>query len=129
MRKQDRSTIDTGVWRNGLRQFVAKRAGYRCQHCGVFTGMHGQADHVIPRADCAATGISPTDPANLQWLCAPCHSRKTNSERWRGHVKVDRSKPRRAKVRGRDAYFSAIHQLGANVCTAENPHSTTPERN
>jgi len=91
------------AWRQDTREAVAKRAGFRCQTCFRHVGMHGQADHIIPRAQCAEAGISEWDLSNLQWLCAPCHSAKTNAERWAGHQKRTGPKPmRRSKVPGRN---------------------------
>lgn len=96
-----------------VREFVAFRAGFRCQHCHAFVGMHGEADHVIPRRDCAAHGISPFDHRNVQWLCTSCHARKTareaaqtlNSLKRQGFAKPFRH--RRSKTPGRASYLRA----------------------
>jgi 5-methylcytosine-specific restriction protein A len=52
-----------------------------CGHCRDNTGQltpATQVDHIIPKAQ------GGTDhPENLQSLCAPCHSRKTQQERQR----------------------------------------------
>ncbi|ASP22058.1 HNH endonuclease [Antarctobacter heliothermus] len=112
-RKQDRSTIDTARWAR-VRHGVAERAAFRCETCGRFVGLHGQADHIVPRRRCEEQGIDPFDLANLQWLCAGCHSKKTNAERWEGRTRKDRTAVRRAKVTGRGAYLSALLNGGAS---------------
>ena len=111
MTKQDRSTIDTYLWKSRIRPKIAERADYRCENCEEFVGTHGDVDHIVPRAHCDAAMIDPRDPSNLQYLCKSCHSRKTNSERWAGHQRKDRTVPRRAKVTGRDSFLSALCEL------------------
>ena len=108
-RIQDRSTLDEADWKH-IRRAVADRARFKCECCGKYIGMKGHADHIVPRADCEAKGIHPKAMGNLQWLCPPCHNRKSSNERWAGHQKADRSRPRRARVKGRSAYHAAIHE-------------------
>lgn len=107
-RKQDRSTIDTNRWRNGTRFAVAERARFRCECCAKYLGLKGQADHITPRSQCDAVGLDPFDLKNLQWLCASCHSKKTNRERWAGHKPKARLRFNRVRVSGRDAFHAAI---------------------
>ncbi len=114
-RVQDRSTISDYDWRF-IRRAVADRARFKCECCKKYIGMRGHADHIVRRAESEAQGIHPKDLANLQWLCPPCHNRKSSNERWQGHQKADRSIPRRARVKGRNAYYAAI-QNRANDCT------------
>lgn len=111
MTKQDRSTIDTYLWKFRIRPAIGERAEFRCEDCGRFIGTHGDVDHIVPRAHCDAAMIDPCDPCNLQYLCKSCHSLKTNSERWAGHQRKDRAAPRRSKVTGRDRYLSALRNL------------------
>ena len=98
------------AWKCDCREFVAARAAYRCECCGKYCPLNrgGQADHVIPRRDLAEKGINPFDMSNLQWLCASCHSKKTNKEaRWAGHEKVVRLEfwKQRTKVPGRGRFL------------------------
>lgn len=58
-----------------IRQQVLMRDSYTCQTCGRVCGRKGEAhvDHI--------DGDSGNNQmANLQTLCAPCHSRKTAKE-------------------------------------------------
>ncbi len=90
-------------WRHTLRKHVAHRASFRCEHCHAFLGLHGDVDHIIARRDCDAHGVSPWDVTNLQYLCAPCHSVKTNRERWDWAGRRKGEKPwTRSKVPGRN---------------------------
>lgn len=115
-RKQDRSTIGDYDWRF-IRRAVAERARFRCETCSKFLGMRGHADHIVPRADCEAKGIHPKDMANLQWLCPPCHNRKSSKERWAGHTKKARKPPFRTRrdVEGRGAFLQAIQDLNTET--------------
>jgi 5-methylcytosine-specific restriction protein A len=63
------------AWRK-LRRLVAAERPAICVRCGradVSRRMH--LDHIRPLA---AGGSN--DPDNLQWLCQPCHNRKTKEE-------------------------------------------------
>lgn len=95
--------LGSANWMKGTRPSVAHRAKTRCEHCNLFLGMDGECDHIIPRRDCEAHGLSEWDTGNLQYLCHSCHSRKTNAERWAGHTKRDPKAKfkRRTKVPGR----------------------------
>lgn len=112
--RQDRSTIDTNRWRTRTRRAVAERAEFRCECCRRFLGMTGEADHIVPRSKCEAQGIDPFDLSNLQWLCRPCHSRKTNAEKTEGKPPKPKRRFHRVRVAGRDAYLAAIHNRASN---------------
>lgn len=100
-----RTILDTAAWAR-TREVVAHRAVYRCQSCRVFTGMHGEADHIIPRAKCPAHGISPFNQSNLQWLCQRCHASKSAKERWDGKRRKGPKPIRRSKVPGRSVFLA-----------------------
>ena len=53
---------------------VAKRANYTCQECGI-RAVPGHADHVQ-----ALINGGTNSEANLQWICVPCHRRKTKAD-------------------------------------------------
>jgi len=109
-KKERDRLLGLAVWKRSIRPFVAERANFRCETCGVYLGRFGEADHRIPRKDCEAHGISVTDPDNLQYLCPSCHAKKTNAERWAGHEKKPpRRGPsgRRAQVLGRNRFLAA----------------------
>lgn len=103
------------------RQACAMRAAFRCQKCGVLcflTGPRaGEADHRVPRRQLAETGGDMFDLANLDWLCASCHSRKSVLE---GHAARQAQRPAtppktprserlkaRSRVKGRKAFLMA----------------------
>ena len=99
--------LKTSRWA-ALRLHVALRASFRCEHCHVFLGTSGQADHVVPRSHCENVGIGVFDPSNLQYLCSSCHSQKSNRERWAGHEKRGPKKMgTRSTVQGREAFQKA----------------------
>ena len=62
----------------GLRAACFHRDGYRCVSCGARHEL--QADHVVP----LSRGGAPLDLANLQTLCRPCNSAKSDSDGFRG---------------------------------------------
>lgn len=71
-------------WRE-LRVKVATRAGWRCQN--VIGGSRcsrvgSHCDHIRPGMD---HGLE-----NLQWLCPPCHNRKSGAEGAAGRVPLRR---------------------------------------
>ena len=98
--------LKTARWAE-VRAFVAHRASFRCEHCHVFLGMTGQADHVIPRRDIPLLGIHPMDVSNCQYLCSSCHSLKSNRERWAGHEPKPPKSHTRSNVPGREAFMAA----------------------
>lgn len=67
------------------RELVALRAQYHCENCNArafLTGhRRGECDHKIPRRELIASGGNVFDMGNLQWLCQPCHARKSALER------------------------------------------------
>ena len=90
-------------WRHRLRQHVAHRASFRCEHCHQFLGMHGDVDHRVSRRELEQTGGNPWAVENLQYLCQSCHSVKTNKERWDWAGRRKGPKPwKRRKVAGRN---------------------------
>lgn len=58
----------------GLRRLVRTRAQHRCERCTAAPPC-GEIDHRLPLSDGGTD-----DPANLQWLCVPCHQEKTAGE-------------------------------------------------
>lgn len=68
------------AWGQGRNSQLTRQARrtipYRC-HCGATT--HLQLDHIINLAEGGADDIT-----NVQWLCDPCHTAKTERERQRG---------------------------------------------
>lgn len=104
---RDQQILHLRQWRQDVREHVALRAGFRCQCCHAFTGMDGEGDHIVSRRDLARVGGNPWDTLNLQWLCASCHSRKTNAERWQGYERKPRPAFRRAKLPGRARFLQA----------------------
>lgn len=104
---RDQQILHLRQWRQDVREHVAHRANWRCSCCFRFTGMDGEADHIVSRRDLARVGGNPWDTLNLQWLCASCHSRKTNAERWQGHERKPRPAFRRAKLPGRARFLQA----------------------
>ncbi|WP_255105570.1 HNH endonuclease [Shimia sp. CNT1-13L.2] len=102
-----RTILDHVAWYRDTREAVAKRAGFRCQKCNRFVGMHGQADHIIPRAKCEAHGLSEYDQSNLQWLCQPCHASKSAKEKWDAIGRRKGPKPiKRSNVPGRKLFLA-----------------------
>jgi 5-methylcytosine-specific restriction protein A len=61
-----------------LRTLVMVRDAYMCRACGVSTGQSAHIDHIVPHS---GDWERFTDEANLQTLCASCHSAKTVRER------------------------------------------------
>ncbi|WP_420870774.1 HNH endonuclease [Leisingera aquaemixtae] len=77
--------------------------------------MHGEVDHIQPRAQEDVHGLHVYDPSNLQYLCQSCHTTKTNGER-RGKARgpgedtgrtLAARPPRRTNVRGREQFIAA----------------------
>ena len=65
------SWYDSALWRR-TRLYVLRRDCHTCAGCGQAAS---HVDHIRPRGECA----DEYDPANLQSLCAHCHTRKTNA--------------------------------------------------
>jgi len=113
MTRTNTAPLKTAQWQ-ALRTFVATRANFRCESCFAYTGMHGEADHIQPRAQEHVHGIHVYDHTNLQWLCPSCHSAKTNAERREavggapGEVRDMATRPpNRTNLPGRDKFMSA----------------------
>lgn len=53
---------------------IAKRANYTCQECGI-RAVPGHADHIQ-----ALINGGENRESNLQWICVPCHKRKTKAD-------------------------------------------------
>lgn len=105
---KDMQILGLRAWKEDVRRFVAHRASYRCEHCNVYLGMTGDVDHKTPRRELAKRGLSPWNVADLQYLCASCHSTKTNAERWEGHKPLTQAErmARRSKVPGRNLFLA-----------------------
>lgn len=71
---------DTQEWRKLRNWFI--RANPLCNQCSRRERLvlAKVVDHIIPIED----GGEPLDVENLQSLCKPCHTAKTNKERGRG---------------------------------------------
>ena len=112
MARTDTKPLKTTQWQ-ALRTFVATRANFRCESCFTSTGMHGEADHIQPRAQEEVHGLHVYDHTNLQWLCPSCHSAKTRREQdaaggtGEGRNTIATRPPRRSEVPGRDKFLSA----------------------
>lgn len=106
MARTNPAPLRTARWQE-VRAFVAHRASFRCEHCHVFLGMTGQADHMIPRGTCEMLGIGVLDATNLQYLCISCHSEKSNRERWHGHKRKPPKNHTRTNLPGREAFLAA----------------------
>lgn len=57
-----------------IRERIGLRDEYTCQECGHVTAA-GQVDHITP----LHLGGNESDE-NRQWLCVPCHKKKSASE-------------------------------------------------
>lgn len=113
---KDMQILNLHEWRHGIRQSVAQRASFRCEHCHKFLGMHGDVDHRIARRELQAKGLSPWDPNNLQYLCTSCHSVKTNKEKWDWAGRREGPKPiKRSKVAGRNLMLAMAGVLPEGV--------------
>lgn len=111
------------------RQAVALRANFRCEKCGTLcflTGPKaGEADHKIPRRELVEAGGDVFDLGNLQWLCEPCHARKSALERWAAEkAKAPAKTPKksrserlkaRSRVKGRAAFLIAAGLAPADI--------------
>lgn len=59
-----------------LRMAILERDGWQCRACETRKGRL-EVDHVEPVRTAPKRAF---DPANLQVLCSPCHSKKTREE-------------------------------------------------
>lgn len=67
----------SGEWR-ALASACKRRAGWRCEECGVQARGRGLiADHIVEIKD----GGARLDPSNVRALCARCHQVKTAKAR------------------------------------------------
>ena len=83
-----------------LRHAILERDGWACRSCGARGRL--EIDHIRP------VRLAPDrafDPANLQALCAPCHTRKTRIEC--GH-------PAPIQSPARKAWAQAVADLATN---------------
>ena len=88
-RRFSRPVLKTKRWQV-LRQIVLERDGWQCT-CGCGSRQRLEIDHIRP------VRLAPDrayDPANLQALCGPCHTRKTRIEC--GHPAPSRSPEQQA---------------------------------
>ena len=69
-----------------VRKAALKRDNWRCQDCGCkclgkrYNQPAPNVDHIIPRKDDPRLALVLT---NLRTLCAPCHSKRTGTQRMR----------------------------------------------
>ena len=83
-RHYSRDYLYTKEWRTA-RKRALKRAGYRCQACGISKkDATLDVDHIIDQRDLPKEDKSTLyDPDNLQILCRACHSKKSAKVRAR----------------------------------------------
>lgn len=84
-----------------LRMAILERDGFRCRQCGARGRL--EVDHVKPVRSHPALSY---DPANLQALCGPCHTKKTRIEC--GH-------PAPIHTPERNAWAKAVAELATNA--------------
>ena len=106
MARHNPRPINSTHWRQSVRPFIAQRASFRCEHCFTFLGISGDVDHIVPRREIDLIGVGVFDPSNLQYLCASCHSAKSNRERAPDGPKPPRQYTR-ADLPGRAAFLAA----------------------
>lgn len=115
------------------REAVALRAQYHCEICGkraFLTGkLAGECDHKTPRRDLLSSGGDLFDMNNLQWLCPPCHARKSalekHAQRKAQEAENPNPKPQkspradrlraRSRVSGRKAFLVAAGLAPADI--------------
>lgn len=68
-------SITRGLRWKTIRMAVLERDGFRCRACGARGRL--EVDHVQPVRDAPGRAW---EPANLQALCPPCHTKKTRIE-------------------------------------------------
>jgi len=116
-----RTILDHDAWKKDTRQAVAYRAGFRCETCFRYVGMHGEADHKIRRSECKAHGLSEWDQSNLQWLCQPCHAAKSAKERWDGKRRNGPRPITRSRVSGRNLMLAMAGVMPEGVKVGVKP--------
>jgi hypothetical protein len=102
-------------WPNGSRSTRIRRRArrafpYQCAGCGIKDGTTLELDHIINLAE---GGTDTLD--NLQWLCVPCHTAKTHTERQRG---IGRARAQRGSLSKR--YRDREPHPGALTCRTPN---------
>ena len=73
--KRHSRKVTRGPRWKALRMAVLERDGFKCRACGARGRL--EVDHIEAVRNAPAKSY---DPANLQALCAPCHTRKTRIE-------------------------------------------------
>lgn len=101
--RHSRHILKSKRWKM-LRQFILERDGWQCT-CGCGSRQRLEIDHIKPVRTHPELAF---DPANLQTLAAPCHTKKTRIEC--GH-------PAPIKSPARDAWAKAV----ADLATQPNP--------
>ncbi len=87
-----------------LRHAILERDGWKCRSCGARGRL--EIDHIRPVRTAPDRAF---DPANLQALCGPCHTRKTRIEC--GH-------PARIQSLERKAWAQAVADLATTSTPA-----------
>lgn len=67
-----------GPFPEPVKRWARHNLPHHCNHCGR-DDLSLTLDHIINRAEGGTD-----DRTNAQWLCSPCHDRKTAQERARG---------------------------------------------
>jgi 5-methylcytosine-specific restriction protein A len=91
---------------------VADRTDKCCTICGIRVYRGGQIDHAIRIKDWLGTEEAPhgNRETNLQFLCKPCHGKKTSGEATAG-AKVNRIKKRHGPYKPEKTYWSKQYAL------------------
>jgi len=101
--RYSKRVTSTRRWQ-ALRQVILERDGWACVGCGE-RRKRLEVDHIKPvrlRPDLAF------EPANLQALCGPCHTKKT---------RIECGQPAPIQSPARDAWAKAV----ADLATTPNP--------
>jgi 5-methylcytosine-specific restriction protein A len=98
--RHSKRVTSTARWQV-LRQAILERDGWKCRCCGERRRL--EVDHVKPVRTHPELSFN---PANLQALCGPCHTRKTRLEC--GH---------KEKSPARKAWAEAVADLAAETAT------------
>lgn len=72
--RHSKRVTSTRRWQ-AVRAAVLERDGYKCRSCGGRGRL--EVDHIEAVRNAPSKSF---DPANLQTLCGPCHTRKTRIE-------------------------------------------------